>query len=394
MRIGVSELWPLLGVESSVDVKNPGMSVWVFVILGKIFSVTNPIELAQAVQILNLIGLALLTFFTFTSISKTEREPWFWTIALASVNPFAVIYQRKIWAQSILPFFMVILLIFWWRKNKPLFAFLWGLVAAVVCQIHLSGMFFVAGFLLWNFFAEKYRDLETVLATRWRDLISGGFIGSITAIPWLHHLFSFSNDESIFSGLSQLLQLRFWVFWITDPLGLHVGNFLGVQKGNSFFAQLGDFIKLPLISGHPTYFLGLIHLLLLAIGSFFIITGLIRSFCSIKTKRCGLRDIVLSSSMTGQCQKAVILGYGLLITLSTIRIKRFYLLITFPFEFLWIARLALAGSSLKRARILLGILFVAQLILSAGFLSYIHVNGGAPQGDYGHVYRLQPKILK
>ena len=98
--------------------------------------------------------------------------------------------------------------------------------------------------------------------------------------------------------------------------------------------------------------------------------------------------------MTGQCQKAVILGYGLLITLSTIRIKRFYLLITFPFEFLWIARLALAGSSLKRARILLGILFVAQLILSAGFLSYIHVNGGAPQGDYGHVYRLQPKILK
>src|SRR5581483_9683983 len=57
--IGVTEPWPELGMVSGGQVKNPGMSVWVFVGLARIFHATNPIELARAVQCMNILALVV-----------------------------------------------------------------------------------------------------------------------------------------------------------------------------------------------------------------------------------------------------------------------------------------------------------------------------------------------
>lgn len=69
-------------------------------------------------------------------------------------------------------------------------------------------------------------------------------------------------------------------------------------------------------------------------------------------------------------------------------VHRHYLIAVFPLPLLWFAGLSLGGGAV-RGRRWLAMLAAAQLILSAGFLHYIHVQGGAPRGDYGVTWRMQ-----
>jgi hypothetical protein len=84
-------------------------------------------------------------------------------------------------------------------------------------------------------------------------------------------------------------------------------------------------------------------------------------------------------------------GFGILLTASAVLIHRYYLLVTFPLQYVWLAWLTLGswarGSRGRRlSRMLLVALCVVQALLSAGFLYYIHVNHGAALGDYGVAY--------
>src|SRR5579859_6552862 len=92
-----------LGLYTSNGLRNPAMSIWVFLGLGKIFAVTKPTDLARAVQIINIVALGLLAWFALRVVKREEREPWLWALALAAVNPLTVVFQRKIWPPSILP---------------------------------------------------------------------------------------------------------------------------------------------------------------------------------------------------------------------------------------------------------------------------------------------------
>ncbi len=91
---------------------------------------------------------------------------------------------------------------------------------------------------------------------------------------------------------------------------------------------------------------------------------------------------------------AAMWGFGILLTLCGVRIHRHYLLVSFPLEFLWLARMALPPAPCPRdvqrqGRAALAALVVLELALSASFLGYLHVNGGAPRGDYGIAYGAQ-----
>ena len=75
-----------------------------------------------------------------------QREPWLWALSLSAVSPLAMLSQRKIWAQSMLPIFCALFLIGWLRRNRYSGACLWGFIGAILGQIHMSGFFFAAGF--------------------------------------------------------------------------------------------------------------------------------------------------------------------------------------------------------------------------------------------------------
>src|SRR5438270_11356331 len=80
-----SGAWPGLGMPSSAGFRNPGMSLWVFVLLGKITGVDEPTRLARAVQVLSVLAIVALVLFAYGCVGREEREPWLWAAALVAL---------------------------------------------------------------------------------------------------------------------------------------------------------------------------------------------------------------------------------------------------------------------------------------------------------------------
>ncbi len=100
------------------------------------------------------------------------------------------------------------------------------------------------------------------------------------------------------------------------------------------------------------------------------------------------------ASSTAFTQNAALWGFGLLLTLSSFSIHRHYMIVLFPLEFLWVARLALTSGdpsarSLRLGRVLLLCLWFAQFLLSANMLSYIHTRQNFSGSEYGIPYGAQ-----
>src|SRR5690348_14212299 len=55
--------FPRLGMPSSAGMDNPGMSVWVFMGLGRLFGADNPVSLARIVQLLSIAAIGLQVIF-------------------------------------------------------------------------------------------------------------------------------------------------------------------------------------------------------------------------------------------------------------------------------------------------------------------------------------------
>src|SRR5262249_46606998 len=97
-----------------------------------------------------------------------------------------------------------------------------------------------------------------------------------------------------------------------------------------------------------------------------------------------------SPSPTRTSINAVFWGYGLLLTLSCLPFYRNYLLVAFPFTFIWLAWIAVGrsrGWARGLGRVGLAALLVSQFVISAQFMSYIHGHAGAINGDYGPTYQ-------
>ncbi len=107
---------PWLGMPSSVDIPNPGMSLWVFIGLQRLSGAEDPPALARAVQCINIAALVLLVVFAFWYVPRSEREPWLWAAALVAVNPLAVLFHRKIWPPCVLPLLTLLMLYGWWYR--------------------------------------------------------------------------------------------------------------------------------------------------------------------------------------------------------------------------------------------------------------------------------------
>ena len=84
-------------------------------------------------------------------------------------------------------------------------------------------------------------------------------------------------------------------------------------------------------------------------------------------------------------------GFGLLATLLPFGFSRTYTLVTFPMVYLSLPAIiqGWSGGYRNRERGFLAGICVCQLVLSATFLWYVHVNHGMPMGLYGPTYGAQ-----
>lgn len=368
--------WPWLGMPMSVGGLNPGMSLWVFVGLTWISGAATPPELARAVQALNAAAPLALLLFAWRSVPDDEREPWFWAAALWAVNPVAVILERKIWSPSVLPLFVVALMAAWWHRRRALGSLLFGLLAALLAQVHLSVAFLAAALLLWGLMSDR-------TSWRWLPLIIGAVLGALPAIPWLIDVMQAAGGE----GRWRLPLLHFWLRWLTQPFGFGADYTLG-------FAHFREFLAAPMLGGAPTYLVALMHAALAALG----LAIYVRAGRAFRTRVPSSREILVGTDASGVLLRAAFIGYGVLMALLTIRgagAHRHYLVITAPLMALFVVRVAAFGDSgeLRRTgRLLLAGLCIGGALVSASLLRYIHVTQ-VIQGEYGPAWAAQQSGL-
>jgi 4-amino-4-deoxy-L-arabinose transferase-like glycosyltransferase len=368
--IGKTQPWPAHGMPSGVYVPNPGMSVWTFAGLAKVVGAHDPVDLMRALAIFAVLGIALCG--ALARFSARPRD-WLWVAALGLVNPIQVLYQRKLWPEPFLPVFVALTLMGWWaRDRRASAAIAWGLLGALLGQIHMSGFFFAAA--LWV--TTLYYDRERARA--WFGAwFFGSCLGAAPLLPWAWHALNLPTHPAIAGGSNEILQFKYWVFLLSNPLGLHVGNALGLLRGASHVTQLADFARYPLLSeGRATWLVGVAHALL--VGTGFAVAA--RAFLAwARTKTTG------PVSPERILLVATVLVAGVLMTLPSFQIRRYYLMVCFPVDALLLVRAARAAFPRASDRVLT-VVWAAQLLISASFSAYVVHNQGSSQGDYGRAY--------
>jgi hypothetical protein len=359
--------WPAHGMTMSIGGPNPGMSVWIFIILGWVFRPETPPDLARAVQLLNVTALMAFLAFIVTAISRRQREVWLWGLALWAVNPLAVIYERKIWPPSVLPLFIVMMLFGWWYSRRWQGSFLFGLIATISGQIHPTAAFFAIAIAAWKIFDDR-RSFHVA------GLISGVGLGLIPALSWIPTYFKVGN------GLHQLRLpfLTFYGRWLTEPFGFGADHVLGPLEFTRFLGW-------PEIGGAPTYLSLLLHV---AIGVIAVIVLAAGALALYRSGKLTVPWLLAGETIAGRVVRAVFFGFGTVLTLLTVRgggLYPHYLIVVAPMMMLWVALTAAfadGGALATRGRALLSGLCVCNGVIVLLLFSYIDTRGDI-HGEFG-----------
>lgn len=169
------QTFPLTGIVSSVGLPNPPVSVWVMA-LPYLFS-SNPLTATLYVAALNVAGVGLLWWIA--------RRYFGVTVALVAgiayaLNPWAILYSRKIWAQDFMtPFILlaIALALAGCIENKRWARVLCVPVMLFAAQIHFAGWALLPLVLLivWMWRARMTR----------RDLVAALALSALVMLPYM-----------------------------------------------------------------------------------------------------------------------------------------------------------------------------------------------------------------
>jgi hypothetical protein len=364
---------PPVGMPSGGGIVNPGMSVGVFAAIAEFTD--DPISMDRVVQVVNVIALLGFLLFALKKVDLSERDIWLAGIALAAINPLAVIYSRKIWAQDVLPIFSFLLILGNANRNKHYGAFLWGCIGALIGQIHMSGFFFAGGIFIYTIFYDRYHHKPI----RWLAWLAGTIVGGFPLIWWVQYILT--NHQQSFQSWTHIFEFGFYLHWLLDSHGLDIA-------AASARKEIVDFIKEPVIGGIATYLIALAHAILLGA---LLLTGrylymYIRRVLPLLKKDHITKYLFGSTSLLRFYLFSILIGLGVLLTLSGTVIPPHYIICAIPFQYIFLAKIFH-----EKRRVFLAII-LTQLFITVTFLSYVHIHGGMQRGDYGKTYQSQSEI--
>ena len=343
------ESWPSLGMPSGVGLQNPGFSIWPFAALAHVFH--DPVALAQAVQGLNVLALWGFALWVIATWQRQDQDLGLWGVALFAVSPLPVLFARKIWAQDLLPVFVLPWLWAHARRELRAGSFAWGVFGALLGQLHMSGFFAAAAL----FAATLLHDRRQF---RWLPWLAGSSLGALLLLPWLRLVLAPSTAAPAVDRLS----LRFFSEALIDAWGL--GLRYPLERAYVTFLQG------PQLAGVSTHLAGISRYGLLGLLVFSAVT-LIRERNELKLT-AALRVYLWT----------IVIG-GLLLSVARVHVFTHYLIAWSPL--LHVA----AAWMLYRHRLALLALCGCQLVLTASFLLFVHQHGGVPGADYGVAYSHQ-----
>lgn len=345
---------PWMGMPSGAGLPNAGFSVWPFALLYGINP--NPLFMGMGVQWLNAMALWLM-LYCGSRYEESVRSRIYWGLAAYAVSIMPVLFARKIWAQDLLPVFMALL---WWvyvnRQKLPVL-FLGGLLCSLAGQLHLSGFFYAAGWVLALLFFKQ------LSARQWLPLTLGGLVGFLPGIPWLQAVLQHGGGIAHWSNL---LKLEFWLRILTDTPGFNI-----------YYAAAGElstFSSLP----YGLYCMGIIAaaLFLCALVAIYM---MIKQIFAKATDAQPINFLIM----------AFVLIPGLLITVAAIPVRSHYMIGGLPFCSIGMA-VFLYHVRLKSLSIL-KFWIILQLLFTLSFLVFVHKKQHI-KGDYGSTYRVQNSL--
>jgi hypothetical protein len=361
-----TQLWPAVG-SPGAQVRHPALGPWTFAVLVQAFALDSPLSLTRAVQALSLAAVAVLFVFAWRLPAGRQREVWLWTAAFASVNLFAVIHGRKIWQPDLLPVFSVGLLFAWWHRRRRAGSLGWGLAGALIGQIHMSGFFAAAAWLIGTLaFARG--------TVRWRAWFAGSAAGVLPLLPWLRYMLSPGPRETGPGRSDALFQL--------DYFRVAFGNAIGDSAGHSLGSDFSGYLRYPVVWGVETHAVWAVRIVLAALGigaASFGVWGLYRAVRNGRVRRWADDSTALA------LVNALLMA--LLISCSRLQTFPHYHAVAYPFEFLWLAAAVVTFAPMPR--LWLAAVWMGSSLCTVSYLQYIHHHCGAPGGDYGVAYRCQ-----
>lgn len=157
---------PLLGIVSSVGIPNSPVSAYVLAIPYAISS--SPVVATAFISLLNLIALLLLALMARRYYGNAVSLV---AVLIYAVSPWAVIYSRKIWAQDMLPPFIIAtvwLAVLALVEHKRWAGILCLPLLALTIQIHYSAILVIA-------------PVICLMALYWRSIPRSFWLGILPA---------------------------------------------------------------------------------------------------------------------------------------------------------------------------------------------------------------------
>ncbi len=379
--------WPALGMQTSLgdDFKNPGLSVWIFIVIGRF--VATPTAMARVVAVFNILALLGFAMAVCTLLPDREREPWIWGLAIQAVNPLAIRVSRKIWPPSVLPCFLLWLWVGHLKRHTRWGALCWGLAGALIGQVHLGGWYVASGLLIGTILVD-FRGSRPV-STRWGWWLLGSLLGALPALNWAvalrgSQLQGLLHGEGLDRFIRVYLPVRIAtivIYFVSTALGIESELSLGLRL------DAPSFLMGPIINRGATFLVYGLHWAIFSVAA---VVAVIRVVGRLVVPACRrlVGKPVADESERSRPRTLFYLGSTLLIPglLYILTIQDYfyhYFYITSLFACVLMASVALPWRWL-----LIG-LVVAQAAISLAFLNYIHVHGGTPRGEYGAAYSRQ-----
>lgn len=223
----------LRGISSSVGFPNFPMSVWLYAL--PVLLWPHPYAATIFPGLLNTVSVAGAYWLV--------RRYWGRTAALSAallyaVSPWGIIYSRKIWAQDLLPLFVMgwgIAAALAFVEGRHKWIILHLLCLAIAIQIHLSAVALIPATIL--FLLVFRRQLS------WRWVLVGGALGVLTAVPFLYYLWqqwrgggieqlALSGSEATTTSMFNSLR-----YTIMVSLGTDAHSLAGPDAFRAFLAQ-------------------------------------------------------------------------------------------------------------------------------------------------------------
>ena len=211
----------LRGISSSVGFPNFPASVWIYSL--PLFIWPHPYAATLFTGFLNTLAVVAAYWFV--------RRYWGISAALAAtlmfaVSPWAVIFSRKIWAQNLLPLFII-----GWAisaalalvEERPKFIWLHFLCLALAVQIHLAAVALVpATAILLLIFRRRIH---------WHSLLIGLAIAALTIIPFAIYLAQIPGEFKLpgaIGGASEAgITITSFLFTTMISLGTNIHSLAG-----------------------------------------------------------------------------------------------------------------------------------------------------------------------